>query len=73
MEGNNITVDKAVLTIKGAILRAQAQASQSSNAIQLSLYYGIGRYVSINLQHKHIGAQRLLILLVTGCNVNYQD
>ena len=46
MEENNITVDKAVQTIKGAILRAQAQASQSSNAIQLSLYYGIGRYVS---------------------------
>lgn len=42
MEENNITVDKAVQTIKGAILRAQAQASQSSNAIQLSLYYGIG-------------------------------
>ena len=35
MEENNITVDKAVQTIKGAILRAQAQASQSSNAIQL--------------------------------------
>ena len=34
MEENNITVDKAVQTIKGAILRAQAQASQSSNAIQ---------------------------------------
>lgn len=43
MEENNITVDKAVQTIKGAILRAQAQASQSGNAIQLSLYYGIGR------------------------------
>ena len=39
MEENNITVDKAVQTIKGAILRAQAQASQSSNAIQLSLYW----------------------------------
>jgi len=30
-EENNITVDKAVQTIKGAILRAQAQASQSSS------------------------------------------
>ena len=54
-----ITVDKAVQTIKGAILRAQAQASQSSNAIQLSLYYGIGRYVSINLQQAHWGAKAL--------------
>jgi len=59
MEENNITVDKAVQTIKGAILRAQAQASQSSNAIQLSLYYGIGRYVSINLQQAHWGAKAL--------------
>lgn len=72
MEENNITVDKAVQTIKGAILRAQAQASQSSNAIQLSLYYGIGRYVSINLS-KHIGAQKLLIVLVRDCSVNCQD
>ena len=59
MEENNITVDKAVQTIKGAILRAQAQASLSSNAIQLSLYYGIGRYVSINLQQAHWGAKAL--------------
>ena len=59
MEENNITVNKAVQTIKGAILRAQAQASQSSNAIQLSLYYGIGRYVSINLQQAHWGAKAL--------------
>ena len=59
MEENNITVDKAVQTIKGAILRAQAQASQSSNAIQLSLYYGIGRYVSINLQQAHWGTKAL--------------
>jgi hypothetical protein len=57
MKENNITVDKAVQTIKGAILRAQAQASQSSNAIQLSLYYGIGRFVSINLQQAHWGTK----------------
>ena len=40
-------------------MRAQAQASQSSNSIQLSLYYGIGRYVSINLQQAHWGAKAL--------------
>ncbi len=28
-------------------------------AIQLSLYYGIGRYVSINLQQAHWGAKAL--------------
>ena len=54
-----MTIDKAVQTIKEAILRAQAQASQSSNAIQLSLYYGIGRYVSINLKQAHWGAKSL--------------
>ena len=59
MKENNITVDKAVQTVKGAILRAQAQASQSSNAIQLSLYYGIGRFVSINLQQAHWGTKAL--------------
>lgn len=72
MKENNITVDKAVQTIKGTILRAQAQASQSSNAIQLSLYYGIGRYCLL-IYNKHIGAQRLLMLLVRNCSVNYQD
>ena len=40
-------------------MRAQAQASQSGNAIQLSLYYGIGRYVYINLQQAHWGAKAL--------------
>lgn len=25
------------------------------------------------IYNKHIGAQKLLILLVTGCNVNYLD
>ena len=73
MEENNITVDKAVQTIKGAILRAQAQASQSSNAIQLSLYYGIGGVMCLSIYSKHIGAQKLLILLVRDCSVNCQD
>lgn len=45
---NNSKLAVAVKAIKGAILRAQACAAQSSNAIQLSLYYGIGRYVSVN-------------------------
>lgn len=52
-------LDEAVKKIKGAILRAQAQASQSGNAILLSLYYGIGRFVSINLQNAHWGTKVL--------------
>jgi len=38
----------AVRQIKHAILQSQYQAAKGVNAIQLSLYYGIGRYVSAN-------------------------
>ena len=57
-------LDEAVKKIKGAILRAQAQASQSGNAILLSLYYGIGRFVSINLQNAHWGTKVLELLFL---------
>ena len=39
---------EAVKTIKEAILRSQYRAAASANKEQLSLYYGIGRYVSEN-------------------------
>ncbi|MBQ7735017.1 MAG: DUF1016 family protein [Bacteroidales bacterium] len=39
-------VREAVYAIKAAILKSQAQAAQMVNHEQLSLYYGIGRYVS---------------------------
>ena len=39
---------EAVKTIKEAILRSQYRAAASVNKEQLSLYYGIGRYVSKN-------------------------
>lgn len=39
---------EAVQTIKAAILRSQYKAARAVNAEQLSLYYGIGRYVSLN-------------------------
>ena len=39
---------EAVKTIKEAILRSQYRAALSVNKEQLSLYYGIGRYVSEN-------------------------
>ena len=38
----------AVQQIKSAILRSQANALASVNQEQLALYYGIGRYVSVN-------------------------
>ncbi len=38
----------AVRTIKDAILRSQYQAAKLVNREMLSLYYGIGRYISLN-------------------------
>ena len=50
MEQNNIRLTQnlrqAVVTIKTAILQSQARAAQMINGEQLSLYYGIGRYIS---------------------------
>lgn len=48
-KNNNIPAAEirgAVQVIKAAILRSQAKAAQLINGEQLSLYYGIGRYVS---------------------------
>ena len=44
----NQSYREAVKTIKEAILRSQYRAAVSVNKEQLSLYYGIGRYVSKN-------------------------
>ena len=47
-DGNLLTeeVREAVYAIKAAILKSQAKTAQMVNHEQLSLYYGIGRYVS---------------------------
>jgi predicted nuclease of restriction endonuclease-like (RecB) superfamily len=44
----NKTYKEAVKDIKEAILRSQYKAASAVNKEQLSLYYGIGRYVSQN-------------------------
>lgn len=41
-------IQKAVDIIKQAILQSQYQAVKSANCIQLSLYYGVGQFVSEN-------------------------
>ncbi len=46
--GINQNYREAAKTIKEAILRSQYRAAASVNKEQLSLYYGIGRYVSEN-------------------------
>lgn len=45
-QSNTTDLRSAVMTIKDAILKSQARSAQLINQEQLSLYYGIGRYVS---------------------------
>ncbi|MDR1583359.1 MAG: PDDEXK nuclease domain-containing protein [Prevotellaceae bacterium] len=49
---NNKDYLEAVKAIKEAILRSQHRAVSTANREQLSLYYGIGRYVS---EHSRVG------------------
>ena len=44
----NKNYDKAVSAIKAAILQSQYEAARSVNEKQLMLYYGIGKYISLN-------------------------
>lgn len=45
----------AVQAIKGAILQSQQHALATINQEQLALYYGIGRFVSMNTRNKNWG------------------
>lgn len=45
---NTLKYDDAVLVIKSAILQSQYDAARSVNEKQLMLYYGIGKYISLN-------------------------
>ncbi len=44
-----------VQTIKGAILQSQQRALGVINQEQLALYYGIGRFISVNTRNKNWG------------------
>ena len=44
----SIELQQAVSTIKAAILKSQHRAAKAVNGEQLSLYFGIGRYISEN-------------------------
>lgn len=54
-EDSMASFNEAVQTIKTAILRSQYKAARAVNAEQLSLYYGIGRYVSFNSRKGYWG------------------
>ena len=45
----------AVDVIKTAILQSQARAAKAVNQEQLALYFGIGRYISMNTRNKNWG------------------
>ena len=49
------TITSAVSIIKAAILKSQARAAQSVNQEMLALYYGIGRYISLNTRENKWG------------------
>lgn len=52
---NTNELSNAVQTIKGAILQSQQKALAAINQEQLALYYGIGRFVSVNTRNKNWG------------------
>jgi predicted nuclease of restriction endonuclease-like (RecB) superfamily len=45
----------AVKNIKSAILKSQTQVALDGNRIQLSLYFGIGKYISENTRSNFWG------------------
>ncbi len=51
----NAELSNAVQAIKGAILQSQQRALAAINQEQLALYYGIGRFVSMNTRNKNWG------------------
>ena len=51
----NTDIRDAVQLIKAAILRSQARSVQYINQEQLSLYFGIGRYVSEHSRNGYWG------------------
>lgn len=65
MEENNIIQEsykEAVQAIKTAILRSQLSAAKAVNREQLSLYYGIGRYISLNSRKGFWGTGAIAII-----------
>ena len=49
-------LNNAVQVIKDAILQSQQRALKAINQEQLALYYGIGRYISVNTRKKNWGS-----------------
>ncbi len=57
-----ISLTKAVKDIKTAILQSQARAARSVNANLLSLYFSIGRYISVNSRLQQWGSGAIQVI-----------
>lgn len=59
MSNNILSKDirQAIADIKAAILQSQYKVAQTANAEMLSLYYGIGRYLSEQTRQKNWGSK----------------
>lgn len=59
MSNNILSKDirQAIADIKAAILQSQYKVAQAANAEMLSLYYGIGRYVSEQTRQRNWGSK----------------
>lgn len=55
LTNQNEELTNAVQVIKDAILQSQQRALKAINQEQLALYYGIGRYISVNTRKKNWG------------------
>ena len=55
LRSNQQTID-AVNLLKTAILQSQARAAKAVNQEQLALYYGVGRFLSLNTRKKDWGS-----------------
>ena len=53
------TYNKAVETIKTAILQGQYEAAKGVNRIQLAVYFAIGKYISLNTRKNKWGTGAL--------------
>ena len=64
VSSNVLTRDlhEAVQVIKGAIQRSQARSLQKVNNEVLSLYYGVGQYISENSRHDYWGTGALKVI-----------
>ena len=66
----NKEIVEAVKNIKSAILKSQSQIALNGNRIQLSLYFGIGKYISENTRNNYWGTGSIEKYLLSASKRN---